>query len=152
MTLFLSQSAVDFQISQRADFYETLTGVQTTHARPIVNSRDESLCGPLGEPGLGADDDERMARLHVIFFDNTLCHVSSLLKVGVTQIILAMIEQSCIQPGLLLDNPLLALRQWSHDPSLRQKARLVCGKDYTAVEVQLAMAELAGRVIAAGKA
>jgi proteasome accessory factor A len=143
---------VDFQISQRADFYETLTGVQTTHDRPVVNSRDESLCGGLGQPGLGGGGEDRMARLHVIFFDNTLCHVSGLLKIGVTQIILAMIEQGVIQPGLLLDNPLLALRRWSHDPTLQHKARLVCGKDYTAVEVQLSMAEAAGRFLAAGRA
>src|SRR5207245_816604 len=37
--------AVAFQLSQRADFFETLTGMQTTHERPIVNSRDEALCG-----------------------------------------------------------------------------------------------------------
>lgn len=143
---------VNFQISQRADFYEVLTGVQTTYNRPIINSRDESLCGDLGEPRHDAAGDARMARLHVIFFDNTLCHVSSLLKVGVTQIILAMIEQGYILPSLLLDNPLRALLRWSHDPSLRQKARLIDRKDYTAVELQMAMADRAGRFLAAGRA
>jgi proteasome accessory factor A len=34
-----------FQLAQRADFFETLVGEQTTHRRPIVNSRDEPLCG-----------------------------------------------------------------------------------------------------------
>ena len=83
--------AVDFQLSQRADFDETLTGAQTTYDRPIVNSRDESLCGRAGQgPARAAHG---MARLHVIFFDTTLCHVASLLKVGATQIVLAMIEQ-----------------------------------------------------------
>src|ERR1051325_2516189 len=33
---------VAFQISQRADFFERLMGLQTTHNRPLVNSRDES--------------------------------------------------------------------------------------------------------------
>ncbi len=33
---------VPFQISQRADFFETLVGTQTTFDRPIVNSRDEA--------------------------------------------------------------------------------------------------------------
>ena len=36
---------VEFQLSQRADFFERLVGSQTTHNRPIVNSRDEALCG-----------------------------------------------------------------------------------------------------------
>jgi hypothetical protein len=144
--------AADFQLSQRADFYETLTGVQTTYDRPIVNSRDEGLCGHLGEPATPGTSEVSMARLHIIFFDNTLCHVSSFLRVGVTQIIAAMIEQSYIQPGLILDNPLLALQQWTRDVTLRRKARLICGKDYTAVEVQLAMAELAARFISEGRA
>lgn len=39
------QPACAFQISQRADFFETLTGLQTTFRRPLVNSRDETLCG-----------------------------------------------------------------------------------------------------------
>ena len=39
---------VSFQISARADFFERLVGAQTTHNRPIVNSRDEALCGSRG--------------------------------------------------------------------------------------------------------
>ncbi len=143
---------VDFQLSQRADFFETLTGTQTTHNRPLVNLRDESLCGSLGETTLQYNNQQQLARLHVIFFDNTLCHVSSLLKVGVTQIILAMIEQGCIQPQLLLDDPLLAVLLWSRDPKLKAKCRLASGKHYTALEVQLAMADLAGRFIANNRA
>ena len=131
---------VDYQISQRADFYETLTGMQTTYNRPIVNSRDESHA---------ADD---MARLHVIFFDNTLCHVSSLLKVGVTQIVLAMIEQEYIAPGLILDDPLEALLHWSHDPDLQAKAGLISGAKRRAVELQLALLEKACRFVGTGRA
>src|SRR5687768_526425 len=40
---------VRFQLSQRADFIETLVGPQTTFRRPLVNSRDEPLCGLDGE-------------------------------------------------------------------------------------------------------
>ena len=29
---------------------ETLSGLQTTYHRPIVNTRDEPLCGPIGQP------------------------------------------------------------------------------------------------------
>lgn len=138
---------VDFQLSQRADFFESVSGLPTTFFRPLVNTRDETLCGDRAQ-----GDDGSPARLHVIFFDSTLCHVSSLLAVGVMQIMLAMIQRGWIQLGLLLDDPLLALLQWSHDPSLRRKARLACGKDYTAIEVQMALADLAGRFIASGKA
>ena len=143
---------VDYQIGQRCDFYQTLTGVQTTFNRPIVNSRDESLCGSGARCADQQTLDHRMARLHVIFFDNTLCHVSSFLKAGVTQLVLAMIEQEWVVPGLILDNPLKALLRWSHDPDLRAKARLVSGRDYTAVEVQSAIHEQARRFVAAGRA
>lgn len=144
--------AVDYQISQRADFYETLTGTQTTYHRPIVNSRNESLCGnPAGFAGQDTCDGD-LARLHVIFFDSTLCHVSSLLKVGATQLVLAMLEQEQMVPALILDNPLKALISWSHDPNLHATARTMSGAEYTAVEVQLAILERAQSFVAAGRA
>ena len=143
---------VPYQIAQRADFYETLSGAQTTYHRPIVNSRDESLCGQEGTREADDSGTRHMARLHVIFFDNTLCHVACLLKIGVTQIILAMLEQEVAAPHLILDDPLEALTAWSHDPDLRAKARLVSGVRYTAVEMQEALCERAARFVEAGRA
>ncbi len=85
------QPAVDYQISQRADFFETLVGEQTTHRRPLVNARNESLCGsPRQDEGEPLPDDT-LARLHTIFFDHTLCHVAGYLRTGVMQLVLAMI-------------------------------------------------------------
>jgi proteasome accessory factor A len=132
---------VDFQIAQRADFFESLMGSQTTFSRPLVNSRDEALCTR-----------SSMARLHVIFFDNTLCHVSSMLKVGVTQILLAMIEQDQVNSHVILQDPLDAVLAWSHDPDLCAKARLISGAQYTAVEMQLAILEKAQNFVGAGRA
>ena len=68
-----------------------------------------------------------LARLHVIFFDNTLSHVASLLKVGVMQLLLCLIEVGDTKPGLLLDDPLTALWRWSRDPSLKTTAPLMSG-------------------------
>ena len=142
---------VDFQLSQRADFYETLTGVQTTYNRPLVNSRDESLCGSSWYSDRSSAASARLARLHVIFFDNTLCPVTCLLKAGVTQIVLAMIEQQYIAPELLLDNPLAALTHWSHDPWLRATARLVSRARYTAADMQEAIVAKAARFVEKGR-
>ncbi len=143
------RNAVDYQVAQRADFFETLTGPQTTTRRPLVNSRDESLCGR----GVRADEPGGdLARLHVIFFDNTLCDVSSFLKIGVTQVVLAMIEQEFVDPGLLLDDPLHAVVSWSHDPELHARARLSGGGAYTAVEVQSAVLDHARRFVESGRA
>jgi proteasome accessory factor A len=132
---------VAYQIAQRADFFETLSGSQTTFERPIVNSRDESLCGG-GRGGL--------ARLHCIFFDSTLCQVATLLKIGVMQIVLAMIESEEVDTRLLLDDPVAAVRVWSHDPCLGARARLLSGKEVTAVELQLCLFERAERFASRG--
>ncbi len=133
---------VPYQLSQRADFFETLLGPQTTWNRPIVNSRDESLCGK--NQGRATD----CARLHVISFDNTLAHVSSLLKVGVTQIILSMIETEFVNPNLVLENPVQAFSCFSHDPTLEARTRTVNGQYLTALELQYLFLEEAWRFAA----
>jgi len=137
----------EFQLSQRADFFERLVGSQTTHNRPIVNSRDESLCGRSKPEN---DDAEEMARLHVIFFDNTLSHVASLLKVGVMQIVLSMIEAEEVNINLLLDDPVEAVLTWSHDPTLQARAAMTSGEEITAVELQFRFLEEAKRFCAGG--
>lgn len=116
-----------YQLSQRADFIETLLGPQTTFFRPLVNTRDEPHCGE--------------ARLHLISFDSTLCPVASLLRVGVTQIVLAMIEAERVNSRLALEDPLAALQEWSRNPRLDRRARLVSGKRVSAVELQLLFLE-----------
>jgi len=137
-----------FQISQRADFIEVLTGVQTTFNRPVVNSRDEPLCGNWWSSGESTA--QTMARLHVIFYDSTLCHVACLLKVGVMQIILAMIEAECVDPKLILNDPVAAVMRWSHDPLLSARLPLADGKHLTAIELQLLFLEQARAFVDAG--
>ncbi len=142
---------VDFQLAQRADFFAQLVGSQTTFSRPIINSRDEPHCGThlflLNSDG---QEEAEMARLHVIFFDNTLCHVSSLLKVGVMQILLAMIEAEFVNPALLLDDPLHALLLWSRDLSFRAKSRMCSGRMLTALELQFLFLEEAKKFVQNG--
>lgn len=134
-------SNAPYQISCRADFIECLLGSQTTYHRPIVNTRDESHA-----------DDRRHARLHLIGFDNTLAQVATFLKIGATQIVLAMIEQDWIGHDVTLDDPVAAMRVWSHDPDLHAVAPLVDGRDRTAVEVQHAIYERAADFVSAGRA
>jgi proteasome accessory factor A len=143
--------AVDYQLSQRADFFEQIVGSQTTHARPIVNSRDEALCGDYSyRRRRTARSDGHPARMHVIFNDATLCHVASLLKSGVMQVILAMIEAERVNRRLILDDPLGAVTTWSHDPSLRSRARMFSGSQITAVELQYQFLEEATRFVGRG--
>ena len=72
---------VDFQLSQRAEFFEEQVGLETTLKRPIVNTRDEPHADP-----------HRYRRLHVIVGDANLAEVATFLKVGTTSLVLAMIE------------------------------------------------------------
>lgn len=154
---------VGYQICQRADFFESLVGPQTTYERPLVNSRDEPLCGARGlRPGRtrrctasaaavqASAAGTPLARLHCIFFDSTLCPVASLLKVGTMQIVLGMLEAGRVESGLALDDPLDAVQRWSHDPTLRARAALVGGSRVTAVELQTAFLESAGDFVASG--
>jgi proteasome accessory factor A len=139
------QPSVPYQLTQRGDFFECLLGVQTTHHRPLVNARDESLCGT--RDGAGS-----LARLHVIFYDTTLSQVATYLQAGVTQLIVAMIEAGESDPALILDDPLHALRTWGHDPDLQAKARLADGRELTAVELQLLFLERASAFVEQGRA
>ena len=77
----------DFQLSQRADWFEELAGGQTMYSRPLVNCRDESHAT--------AD----IARLHIIYFDNSLSPIARYLMAGTTQLVFAM-GKACgsIQP------------------------------------------------------
>jgi proteasome accessory factor A len=142
---------VNFQLAQRADFVETLTGVQTTYFRPLVNCRDEPLCGERrwGVDG-GSRPAEDLARLHVIYADSTLCHVATLLKVGVLQIVLAMLEAGAVDPELALEDAVEAIQRWSHDPALALGLPLTNGRTVRAVELQRRFLDRAARFVECG--
>ncbi len=123
---------VDFQLSQRADFFEEEVGLETTLKRPIVNTRDEPHADP-----------QRYRRLHVIAGDANLCEVATFLKVGTTAIVLAMIEDEFIDKNLSIVGPVAAMRTVSHDPTCRATVELHEGGRATALEVQWEFLRLA---------
>ncbi|HEY8215761.1 MAG TPA: proteasome accessory factor PafA2 family protein [Acidimicrobiia bacterium] len=124
---------VDFQLSQRADFFEEEVGLETTLKRPIVNTRDE----PHADPQL-------YRRLHVIAGDANLCEVATFLKVGSMAIVLAMIEDDFFEAvagtsgrkDYTIVGPVPAMRTVSHDPTCKATVELADGARMTAVEVQ----------------
>ncbi len=130
----MPQSSVAFQISQRADFFEEEIGLETTLKRPIVNTRDEPHCDPT-----------KYRRLHVIVGDANMSEVATFLKLGTTAILLAMIEDDQLDHDLLLATPVAAIRQVSHDPTLKQKILMDSGKTMTALEIQQVLCERAER-------
>jgi proteasome accessory factor A len=123
---------VPYQLSQRADFFEEEIGLETTLKRPIVNTRDEPHA-----------DAQKYRRLHVIVGDANMSEVATYLKVGTTAIVLAMIEDDELGDDWLLGNPVAAIRQISHDPTLRQTIMLRDGSRATALEIQWGLLERA---------
>jgi proteasome accessory factor A len=124
--------AVPFQISQRADFFEEEVGLETTLKRPIVNTRDEPHCDPAV-----------YRRLHVIIGDANMSEVATLLKVGTTAIVLAMIEDRHLGNDLMLADPVAAVRTTSWDPALTSTVDLADGRVMTALELQWSLYERA---------
>lgn len=114
-----------FQLSQRADFFETEVGLETTLKRPIINTRDE--------PHSVAD---RYRRLHVIIGDANHLDVASLLKVGTTSLVLGMIESGHLTDDWSIRRPVAALQRISHDPTLTETVELVDGRTVTALDLQ----------------
>ena len=127
---------VDYQISQRADFFEVEVGLETTFKRPIINTRDEPHADP-----------ERYRRLHVIVGDANMCEIPIFLKIGATSIVLKMIEDGFIADDLSLREPVRAMRKVSHDVTCRTPLELADGRSITAVELQWEFLRLAKKYV-----
>jgi Pup amidohydrolase len=120
-------SPIDYQISQRADFFECLVDLNTMVKRPIVNSRDE----PHAEYG-------KYRRLHVIVGDANMAELSTYLKVGTLAIVLDLIEAGAELPEIELDDPVLGIKQVSRDLTMNETLKLAGGRSTTALEIQRA--------------
>ena len=120
-------SHAEYQISQRADFFECLVDLNTMVKRPIVNSRDE----PHADHG-------RYRRLHVIAGDANMAEVSTYLKVGTLDIVLDMLEAGGELPQIELDEPVRTFKQVSRDLEMKGTIKLAGGRPTTAVAIQRA--------------
>ncbi len=124
-----------YQISSRADFFETLVGLETTARRPIINTRDE----PHAQRKLHR-------RLHVIVGDATFADVAGLVRMGATSLVLQMIEAGGLDEfgasGLRLADPLAAMRALSHDPTLRTTVETADGRRMRGLDILWAYYEV----------
>jgi proteasome accessory factor A len=104
---------VTYQISQRADFFETEVGLDTMVKRPLINTRDEPhACR------------EKYRRLHVIVGDANMSEYTLYLKVGATALVLGMIEDQFLPRPFGLRDPVAAVKAISRD--LTCKAPIPC--------------------------
>ncbi len=121
-----------YQLSQRSDYIEVEVGLETTLKRGIINTRDE--------PHADAD---KYRRLHVIIGDANLSEYSTFIKVGSTSLVLDMIESGMRFDDLRMVDPVRAVHQISHDPTLKVKVEMTGGRKFTGLDVQFAYHERA---------
>jgi proteasome accessory factor A len=117
-----------YQLSQRADFIQTVIGLETTRCRPIINTRDEPHA-----------DGTRFRRLHVVLGDTNLSEFALYLKVGTTRLILQVLEDYSLKDLPVLADPVTAMRQISRDPG--RLLSMEGGVRYSAADIQSAYAE-----------
>ena len=123
---------VRYQLSQRADFFETLVDLNTMVKRPIVNTRDE----PHADPA-------KYRRLHVIAGDANMAECATYLKVGTLAIVLDLVEADWSFPALELEDPVQAIKAVSRDLDVKADLPLAGGKKTTAIAVQRAYLQAA---------
>src|SRR5947207_7272630 len=112
-------------VSQRADHIWEGVSSATTRSRPIINTRDEPHA-----------DAERFRRLHVIVGDSNMSEFTMFLKIGVTDLVVRMVEENIVMRDLTLENPIRAIREISHDVTCKRKIRLANGRELSAIEIQ----------------
>jgi Pup amidohydrolase len=121
-----------YQLSQRADFCETVFSIKTMSGRPLLNTRDEPHA-----------DRRRFRRLHIILGDANMSELSTYLKIGTTQLVLRMIEDRAITREVPLDAPVQAVHDISRDTTCRAKVKLRDGRRVDAIDIQSAYLEMA---------
>ena len=115
----------EYQLTQRADFFEEAVGLETTLKRPIINTRDEPHA-----------DVSKYRRFHVIIGDANMSEVQTFIKLGATALLLSAVEDGAVPDDLELADPVEAAWLVSHDLSLRRPLRLAAGGGATALEMQ----------------
>jgi proteasome accessory factor A len=123
-------------ISQRAEHIWEGVSSATTRSRPIINTRDEPHA-----------DAERFRRLHVIVGDSNMNEWTTYMKVGITDLVLQMVESNSVMRDLTLENPIRAIREISHDTTCRKKVKLANGRELSAIEIQTEYYEKTARFL-----
>lgn len=100
-----------FQISGRADFFETLLNHVTTETRPLINLRDRPL---------GID-----ARYHCISGDANRADWSKIFRMGLLSIFLGMLRDGALSLDYYAIDPLTSVKTVSRDLTLREPIPLM---------------------------
>lgn len=125
-----------YAISQRADFFENVFSDRTRETRGIINTRKREIA-------YGGQN----VRLHVILGDSNLSEYAIQLKVGVTSLVLRILEEDCLEEIPLYSKPVEALKAISRSPWGGRRVDGRAGR-YTALDIQAMYLEKAQRFFA----
>lgn len=130
-------SAVEFQLSQRADHIVNDIYQWVQFNRAIINARDEPLA-----------DFRRYRRLHLLIGDSNMSPYAAALKVGTTSLVLTMIEEGLLPPDVVLHDAVISTRQLSHAGDVRGSVMLDDGRTRSALDIQIAFLDYARKHLA----
>jgi len=117
--------AVDYQISQRSDFFECVMDLNTMVKRPIINTRDEPH-----------SEQDTYRRLHVIVGDANMAEIPTYLKIGTTAIIMEMLDAGWEFPKIVLEDPVRDIKTVSRDVGVKASLRLTNGRATSSIDIQ----------------
>jgi proteasome accessory factor A len=118
-------STAKYCFSPRADHVWEAMSSATTRSRPMINTRDE--------PHAYAD---LYRRMHVIVGDSSMAEPTILVKVGVMDLLLRLLEARAPFPSLALARPMQAIREVSHDLTGDTAVDLEDGRHLTPIQIQ----------------
>ena len=92
-------------------------------------------------------DEMLYRRLHVIVGDSNMSEISIYLKMGITAVVLQLIEQGVVGDQFRLADPVVAIKTVSRDLSCKEPLVLEDGRKWTPIEIQREYLELAHKHI-----
>ncbi len=117
---------VEFQLSQRADHILKGMASRVRFNRALINPKWEHYYS----------FDGLTTRLHLLFGEPNQNEFAYALKIGTTCLVVRLLEEGRLGPEVILDHPIVALREVSRDPTYRWPVRLMSGDTIGAVDLQ----------------
>lgn len=120
-------AGVKFLLSPRVAHLTREMSGDTTHDRPIYNTKNETLCG----------DGAAWGRLHLVCGESNCSETSLWLKMATTALVVAMIEANVpAGDGVSLLRPLEAMKRFAADPQMKRSSKPSAGGLLKAVQIQ----------------
>ena len=83
----------------------------------------------------------------MIVGDSNMSEWTTFMKVGITDLVLRMVEANTVMRDLTLENPIRAIREISHDTTCTRNVKLANGRELTAIEMQTEYYEKTARFL-----